>query len=119
MRKVLMGLFLMAAATVTTADAQAPVALPGGSFMLFPRTDAMYDTDKSFILVQSQDNGAMTLRWFCTEGELQMILIDSNRRGDRDREVGVRYRFDTEPVSPLGYWSMTPRGGASAPLWRR
>jgi hypothetical protein len=112
MKKVL-GLFVFFLATAWAQNQQI------GSFQYVESIDPMTDVDTSFILTEDPEGTRMRtggLAWRCMDDGLNVVLFADEYLGSRD-PAQVRWRFDSQEVTPLQRWLLSTRGTAAfAPM---
>jgi hypothetical protein len=120
--KLRKGLFCLAAlafAAPSTLRAQAdPAPVTYGAFSFYRLADEMTDDDRSFISSDGDESGArdLALLWQCMEDGLHLAINTGFMGGNRDDEVIVRYRFDSDPASADALWNQSSDSrGAFAP----
>lgn len=90
------------------AEAQQPRQF--GDFHAMAHADPMTDADRSFVATfATNETPGRTpmLVWRCLEDGLNVLYrFDKYLGGDRDEEVRVRMRFDTNAPHPELYWKL-------------
>jgi hypothetical protein len=119
LRKGLFCLAALAFAAPSTLRAQAaPPPVTYGAFSFYREADEMTDEDRSFIFTEGDASGSrdLALLWQCMEDGVHLALRTGYMGGNRDDQVIVRYRFDTDPASEDALWNQSSDSrGAFAP----